>query len=271
MLPLDRRRCRRTGTTTFRESLMLEAAVPHRMRSFACLPIFFAAAAFLVGCAAGPIGPKGAPVGTPVGAPAFLVGDHWQYRVTDELARGAQSQLDIEVVSVEGNTATMRSTMVDAYGKIHTSDIVLTDGNLKRGNLLYEAAARTFPEPLQLVQFPLQSGSSWRQTLSTTSPETSLPAQILLTASIAGRNSVTVPAGSYDAVVVRIILQLDDAQFFRTRTSVYEDLGYSTDVRGLVKMTRRAEYFDRNSGGGAPARHEVERSVTELVSFRPGA
>src|SRR5258706_12625301 len=49
-----------------------------------------------------------APVGPPVDAPRLLVGDRWQYRVTDNLRRGVVSQLDAEVIAVSGGSARTR-------------------------------------------------------------------------------------------------------------------------------------------------------------------
>ena len=64
----------------------------------------------LAGCAS-------APVGQGVAAPQLAVGDHWHYRVTDNLRRGAVSALDAEVIAVAGRAARIRFDLTDAVGR----------------------------------------------------------------------------------------------------------------------------------------------------------
>ena len=40
------------------------------------------------------------PLGENVAAPRFVVGDHWEYLVTDGLRRGATTRLDVQVVAI---------------------------------------------------------------------------------------------------------------------------------------------------------------------------
>ena len=61
----------------------------------------------LAGCASVPVG-EGVP------APQLAVGDHWHYKVTDNLRRGVESQLEVEVISVSGRAARIHFDRVDA-------------------------------------------------------------------------------------------------------------------------------------------------------------
>ena len=76
------------------------------MRLFSRVLVRIAPLALLAACATAPVGP-------PVASPRFVVGDHWQYRVIDNMRRGAVSQIDAEVVALAGDVATLRVVKVD--------------------------------------------------------------------------------------------------------------------------------------------------------------
>src|SRR5208282_4088556 len=92
---------------------------------------------YLAGCAS-------APVGGGVTAPQLAVGDHWQYKVTDNLRRGAVSQLDVEVIAVSGRAARIRFDHAGASGP--SEWIVDGEGGLGAGSLYHEPS-RPFNPP----------------------------------------------------------------------------------------------------------------------------
>ncbi len=112
-----------------------------------------------------------APAGGGVPAPQLAVGDHWQYRVTDNLRRGAVSQLDADVIEVTGRAARIRFSHVDASGRREWIDEVDGEGGLRSGSLFREPA-RPFNPPAQLLAFPLDKGKTWRQVIDTVRKDT---------------------------------------------------------------------------------------------------
>src|SRR5271170_3880740 len=100
-----------------------------------------------------------APVAGGIAAPQLAVGDHWQYRVTDNLRRGAVSQLDAEVIAVTGRAARIRFSHVDEIGRREWIDEVDGEGGLRSGSLFREPA-RPFNPPAQLLAFPLDKGKT---------------------------------------------------------------------------------------------------------------
>src|SRR5271167_501815 len=97
-------------------------------------------------------GSASAPIGEGVAAPQLAVGDHWQYRVTDNLRRGAVSQLDVEVIAVTGRAARIRFDRADSSGHTEWIDEVDGEGGLTAGSLQHEPP-RPFNPPAQLLAF----------------------------------------------------------------------------------------------------------------------
>jgi len=209
-----------------------------------------------------------APVGPPVDAPRLAVGDRWQYQITDNLRRGALSQLDAEVIAVSGGSARIRLGLTDNTGRAEWIDEIDGGGRLRIGSLWREPP-RPFNPPAQLLAFPLDDGKTWRQSIDTMRADTQLKDQILIYGKIDGRKTISVPAGSFDAVYVYRIVQLDDEEFWRTRTTRRDAIWYAPEVKAPVREARAAEYTEKG-GGPDMTTISTESTIIELVSFRPG-
>jgi hypothetical protein len=208
------------------------------------------------------------PPGPPVDAPQLVVGDRWQYRVTDHLRRGVTSQLDAEVVAVSGGSATIHVERADAYGRSEWIDEVDAHGGLRAG-VLYRPPERRFDTPVQMLAFPLERGKVWRQVLNTFRKDLEIGDQILVYGQVSDSGTATVPAGGYDTVYIYRILQLDDAEFWRTRTTRRDFVWYAAAVKAPARELHDAEYTEISSGP-ALAVVRTEYTEMELLSFRPG-
>jgi len=226
--------------------------------------IVAACAFFLVGIA----GCASAPFGEAVDAPRLVVGDRWQYRVTDNLRRGTVSQLDAEVIAVAGGSARIHIDYADSDGRTEWIDEVDGRGGLSSG-ALWRERPRPFNPPAQLLAFPLAQGKTWRQVIDTERKDLELKDQILIYGKVDGRQPTMVPAGGYDAVYVYRILQLDDEEFWRTRTTRRDAVWYAPEVKAPVREAHEAEYTEKG-GGPDMTTIRTESTVLELVSFRPG-
>jgi hypothetical protein len=234
---------------------------PSSIRSHSIAAACVLALAAIPGCAS-------APVGLPVDAPRLVVGDRWQYRVTDNLRRGIVSQLDAEVIAVAGGSARIRIDYADTSGRTEWIDEVDGQGGLRAGTLWREPP-RSFNPPARLLAFPLDQGKTWRQVIDTLRKDTELTDQILIYGKVDGRNATTVPAGGYDAVYVYRIVQLDDEEFWRTRTTRRDAVWYAPEVKAPVREAREAEYTEKG-GGPDMTTIRTESTLIELMSFRPG-
>src|SRR5260221_12006563 len=103
-----------------REPVRDNPTLEHPMHPLTSHSQFFTAVsvfAFIgvAGCASAPVGP-------PIDAPRLAVGDRWQYQITDNLRRGAVSQLDAEGIAVSGGSARIRRGLTDNSGRAAWSD-----------------------------------------------------------------------------------------------------------------------------------------------------
>jgi hypothetical protein len=203
----------------------------------------------------------------PVAAPVLAVGDHWEYRITDNLAMGQVTMLEAEVVSINAGIASLRLVYNDQFGRSETRAEIDANGGLVVGALKGHEP-RHFQVPIQMFDFPLAPGKNWRQTVPSISPETQLPAQILVFGNVQGQTVVTVPAGAFNTTFVFRILQLDDEQFWRTRTRREDSVWYAPEVKGPVRELRNASFVQ--SGGGVGSLVRTENTTRELMSFSPG-
>jgi hypothetical protein len=208
-----------------------------------------------------------APVGPAVGAPQLTVGDHWTYKITDNLRMGLVTMLDAEVVSITAGVATVHMVYNNQYGQSEGTEQIDANGGLVVG-ALKEDLARRFPKPIELYKFPLQRGETWRETVDTISPETQLPAQILVYGTVQGPTVVAAPAGTYESMYIYRIIQLDDEQFWRTRTTRNDSVWFVAEVKAPVRELRDAHYIWRDGGVSPVVR--TENTTRELVSYQAG-
>jgi hypothetical protein len=147
------------------------------------------------------------------------------------------------------------------------TDEIEGGGSLRAG-MLDDSAPRRFTPAAALLAFPLEQGKTWRQVVPTFRRDIELPDQILIYGDVQGRAPVTAPAGSFDAIQIYRVVQLDDASFWRTRTIRRDRVWYAPEVKGPVREMREAQYFEHGDIDATSV--YTERTITELVSFRPG-
>lgn len=222
--------------------------------------VLLSSVAIIAACATAPVGP-------PVLSPRFMVGDHWQYRVIDNLRRGAVSQIDADVVALVGDIATLHVVQIEDGKRSEWTDELDAVGGLRAG-MLGGPPLRRFAPAAALFAFPLEQSKTWRQTVPTFRSDIELPDEILIYGHVQGRTPVAVPAGSFDAVQIYRVLQLDDAQPWRTRTIRRDQVWYAAEVKAVVREVHDAEYFEHGDNDSTAV--YTERTTTELLSFRPG-
>jgi hypothetical protein len=239
--------------------------MPDLFRRFHTL---LAAAALMVqaGCAGlDSAGDASAPAAA---APVYRVGDRWAYRAQDGFRVLTTWEETHEVTGIGPDGITVRITQkgpsVDntRVERWTAPGIVLTGA-------LFDEETRRFAAPLMRYHFPLVPGKSWNQFVDNFDEVTKRAGQINRYVRVRGWETVTTPAGSFDAIRMLILTRLDDDEFWRTATECNYDLWYAPAARAMVRETKEAQYREKGDWDGGIAIRS-QHATLELVSFTPG-
>jgi hypothetical protein len=225
-----------------------------------------AAALLLGGCASIDVG--GEP-GPPAPAPEYRVGDRWIYHIVDGYRTPVDWDETHEVVSIEPSLITVKVIV-----KGPTIDVVRFEkwsapGIVLQG-ALYEAETRRFDPPLIRFQFALNQGDRWNQRLRDLDAEPSPygPASRFVT--VGGWEQITTPAGTFDAIRMRVIMQMDDETFWRYPTECNYLVWYAPAVGASVREDKRSQWRDKGGGQDASGYHPGQNATVLLTSYTRG-
>ena len=201
-------------------------------------------------------------------APAYHVGDRWTYDAADGFRQKLRWVETHEVIAVNKDGIAVRVTQTgDGVDNVRT-ELWPAPGLVSVG-ALYDHETRRFTTPLQRYSFPLRPGESWNQWVENVN-ETGLTGGIINRyVRVGDWESVSTPAGTFDAIQLRVIMRLDDDEFWRSGTFASQRLWYAPAVRSFVLVQRDAEYIERDGPDSAPVR--TQHGTLELRAFSPGA
>lgn len=225
-----------------------------------------AAAAPLASVLGACAGTPGASDGPPAPAPVYKAGDRWVYRVTDGFRNPDVYDETREVISVDARGIAIRMSRNGPRGDTTRIEQWTTPGDLAVG-AIFSDETRRFAPPLPRWRFPLASGASWRLWARQHNETTGSDAPVNYDARVGGWRSFTTPAGTFDAVGVRIFMRLDDEDPWRFATEVNHLLWWSPAVGNTVREERRAEYREKGDPFGG-INHPMQNAFYELTSFR---
>jgi hypothetical protein len=201
-------------------------------------------------------------------APALKVGDRWVYNVKSGVGISPITYQETrEVTAVSAGSAKIKITGKTANGTDFTRvDEYSAPGALRYGAPCADEAYR-FPTPLQRVTFPLGPGQRSSKWVDVVAEPAGSKGQINYSLRARSWESLTVPAGTFDAIRVDTQMSLDDSTPFRYATECNFSYWYSPAVRGTVKEQRWAQYMQI---GDIQGRMPVLHAFYELASFTPG-
>ena len=223
--------------------------------------------AVLAGCTVPAVSPGGSE-GPPAAAPTVKVGDRWVYSGKDGYRVAITWQETHEVTAVGADGITVVVT-----GKGNTGDFRRTESwaapGVVRIGAVYESETDRFDPPLIRFKYPLTPGETWSQSVRNLDHPPGPYGPIQRQVTIGGYESVTTPAGTFNALKMRIFMQLDDETFWRYPTQCNYLLWYAPAVNGWVKQEQRSYYRNKdvNTGGMVPGQY----ATIELVSYTPAA
>lgn len=223
-----------------------------------------ACAAATAGCVS-----VGGEAGPPAPAPVYRVGDRWVYRGKDGFRQPITWEEVREVTRVGAQGIEIRVTQRGPRVDTARTERWAAPGVLAVG-AVFDAETRVFRTPLEYYRFPLTGGAVWRESAANFNQSIGADDPLQFWARAGGWESVATPAGTYDAIGVRMLLQLNLNDPFRFPTQCDYLMQWSPAVGGTVRETKSATYRERGEGRSA-IEIRSQNSVLELVSHARGA
>lgn len=221
------------------------------------------AAIVLSGCAGAEYATGGGPAAD---APTLKVGDRWVYRARDGFRQGLDWEETHEVMAVGSDGITVRIT----YGGGITGDrteLWSSPGLVKVGSLM-DIETRRFAQPLERYEFPLTPGKTWNQFVRNYNDQRRKEGEINRYVRVGGWEQVKTPAGTFDAIRMRVIMRLDDDEFWRYPTDCNYVVWYSPATGSVVREEKSAEYWERGDTRDGLGAVRAQNTLIELVSFK---
>jgi hypothetical protein len=221
-------------------------------------------AALTAGCSGGPLNVVGTE-GPPAPAPDLRVGDRWSYRIVDGFRNAAMWDETWEIVAVQGGGATVHVTGKGAPQiAIDRTETWIAPGVLAHGTVM-NFESRRFDTPFIRMKFPLTPGTTWQQRVDNFNEATQRAGQVSVFARVGGWKSITVPAGTFDAIFVNMLLTLDDEEFWRGPTQSNYGFWYAPATGSTISEERRASYLERSGRDSASV--TVQDARIALTSY----
>ena len=225
------------------------------------------AAAFVGGgCASVDVG--GSP-GPPVAAPEYRVGDRWVYHVVDGYRAKIVWDETHEVTAIGADGITVKVTALGPTFNIERIEKWRAPGVVLQGSV-YEDETNVFDPVLIRYKFPLAMGETWNQRLIDLEKPPAPFAPIQRYVTVGGYEKITTPAGTFDAIGMRIFLQMDDETFWRYPTEGNYVVWYAPAVGASVRETKTSQWRDKGGGFDSSGYHPGQNATIELVSFTRG-
>lgn len=217
----------------------------------------------LEGCTGGPFGIVGA-AGPPAAAPDVRVGDRWVYHVVDGFRMPVEWDETHEVTAVGTNGISVRVTCKGPTLDLTRTELWSAPGIVREGAAV-DVETRRYATPLQRYRFPLTPGMTWSQFVDNYNENTRKSGQFNYYARVGGWKSISVPAGTFDAIFVNVLMRMDDEEFWRWPTDCNYALWYAPAVGAMVREKKEAQYFEK--GGIDAVAIRAQHSHIELISY----
>lgn len=223
------------------------------------------------------------PLGAPVPAPEPRVGDAWNYTVLDGFRGFERGAASFAVTAVQGETFT--AEVEEAGGPVTRSFTLrlrpradsapAADPSADAGHAVTRTFARgwnpvngrtpagdevTYDPPLPLFVFPLEDGRRWTQTVTATVTRTGARFPVFVQGRVLGRETVTTPAGTFDAIRIQRSLRIGDGEtsIWRSDTFQAETEWYAPAVGRSVRYQQDLNYYMDTMRGREPMGNRVE-------------
>lgn len=208
------------------------------------------------------------PPGIPpeLAAPPVRPGDGWSYALHDGYTRLPLGTVAYHVSAVEDD----RITVERRHGNRTSTEHYTRDLNWRERPMTNLPNFRYDP-PYAALPFPLAAGKTWRAYVNATDAATGRKHRVRIDGKVLGWERVRVPAGEFDALVVRRIVYAGNEDTTRGEENITEVDWYAPALGGIVRHASSSAYFDKMSSCDERSCHAWVRNdwnVAELVSHR---
>lgn len=210
----------------------------------------------------------GAP-GAPAPAPVYARGDRWVYRGRDGFRQPVVWEEVREVISVASDGIVIRITRQGPGVDTDRTERLVAPGLVTMG-AVFDSETRVFAQPLERFRFPLMPGATWRQSLANYDLTTRQEDPLLRSTTVGGWKPIATPAGSFDALMMRVLMQFNLNDPFRWPMQCNYLFGWSPAAGATVYEERYATYLEKGDLNSA-IEIRAQNSTLELTSFRRGA
>lgn len=224
-------------------------------------------AALAAGCAS--LDQEGNTSGPVANAPSLAVGARWTYRGREGFRVPLVWEETHEVTGIRPDGIHVRVTAEGPHVHGSREEILAAPGVVKTGALM-DIETRRFIEPLVRFRFPLAPGETWNQWVDNFNERTNKAGQINRYVRVGGWEKVATPAGVFDAIRLRVIMRLDDEEFWRYPTTCNYLIWYAPAVGAPVREEKDAEYFERGDERDGQGAIRAQHTLLELTSYSPG-
>lgn len=202
-------------------------------------------------------------------APVYHVGDRWVYRAQDGFRVPVVWDETHEVTAIGADGITVRITQKGPSVDNERAERLAAPGRVLVG-ALFDSETRRFTPALDRYAFPLQQGQSWNQWVNSYDEATEREGQINHYVRVRGWEKITTPAGTYDAIALRVTMRLDDEEFWRYPTTCNYLIWYAPAVGATVREEKDAEYREKGDAMDGQGNIRAQHTLLELVSYSPG-
>lgn len=217
----------------------------------------------LAGCAS--IDPGGAP-GPAAQAPAFRAGDRWVYRAQDGFRAPLTWEETHEVIEAGPGGITVRVTARGTGIDVTRTERWPAPGVVASG-AVFAFETKRFAPPLVRYRYPLVPGEHWTQRVRDPDQPPGPYGGVERYTSVGGYERVVTPAGTFDAIRLRVLMRLDDETFWRTPTECNYLVWYAPALGISVREEREGEYREKSDAREPWSTIRVQHALMTLVSF----
>jgi len=211
--------------------------------------------------------PTSGAAGPPVPSPQLRVGDRWVYSAVDGYRQKTVWTETHEVVAIDASGITVR-VAIDGAGTNFTRTEIWSAPGVVRSGAIHDAETDRFDPAFIRYQYPMTDGASWSQSLRNLNKPPNPFGEIRLRATVGGYESVSTPAGTFNAIKLRYLIQLDDATLWRNATQCDYVVWYAPEVGAMVREQKRSHYLPKDFEAGPEV--PGQNTVYELTAFTRG-